>query len=221
MLDGARGLNTLPVRERLERLQRYTTAWEQLRWTSYVPLRHLVGCQPPSGIENDVIVVPRLCRASLCVQQIPSALRAITEYHSVYPVPFGLHLSTVVLDPAQDLIVFEEVAAVHQSRIHAYSLFTGASHPLACTSAVMNAIDMRARVHDICGDFLVGTVPLDHGTLLTPILRNWKSGNIEVSPEPLNSRHCRSIATSDCRVSCGSPRFGIPRQATRPLRRDQ
>ncbi|KAI0061510.1 hypothetical protein BV25DRAFT_1826650 [Artomyces pyxidatus] len=107
MLDGARGPHTLPVQERLDRIERYTAAWEQLLWTDRISLPHLAGCISPAAVSGDVVVLPQLdgTAVSMHVQQISSALRAVDEYYVAQSTPTSSPFFGIQLDSAQDLLV--------------------------------------------------------------------------------------------------------------------
>ncbi|KAI0061509.1 hypothetical protein BV25DRAFT_1916870 [Artomyces pyxidatus] len=188
MLDGARGLHTLDVQDRLDRLKRHSVAWEQLRWSGCVPLPHLVGCGTPVAVSRDVLVLPHakpmpIMVSAACVQQVPSQLRGIDEYHSSYAIPEFSLVYAVQIDTAQDLITFRRYninPLISTNRIHMCSLMTGEAHPLAYTLDVMDTVTPEARGNDIYGDLLLEVVRT-RGTTGTArlVLRNWKTGLIE------------------------------------------
>ncbi|KAI0065670.1 hypothetical protein BV25DRAFT_1581354 [Artomyces pyxidatus] len=157
MLDGARGTHTLPVPERLRCLLLYTAGWEKLLWTGSIALPHLAGSRTVIGVSGGMLVL--LQRDSfvnlhavsrLCVQRLPSEMRTIDEHHDVHTIPDILHLSSVKLDSAQGVIVVDEGSLRHPKR----------------TQVRLLSI---ARVHDICGDFLL---QVDKGPSRECILRS-------------------------------------------------
>ncbi|KAI0055654.1 hypothetical protein BV25DRAFT_1736273 [Artomyces pyxidatus] len=206
MLESARRAHTLPVTERLKRLQLYTAAWKKLLWTGNVALSHLVGYKPTFSVSGDTLVL--LHRGSfvtvdvvsrLCVQRLPSKLRTIDEHHVVHVVPGTLRLSNVKLDSAQGVIIVGEGPLSRPTRTQVRLMSNGELHPLAYLAN--GGVAATARVHDICGDFLLEA---DHGPLRQPRLRNWKTGTVETSGMPLDftslffldRRHIFYMATS-------------------------
>ncbi|KAI0061505.1 hypothetical protein BV25DRAFT_763213 [Artomyces pyxidatus] len=191
MIDGRQDPHTLPIQERLDRIRRYTAAWETLLWTSRLALPHLVGLESPISVSGDVFLLPPSVVGAIAdsvtgvqVQQIPSELRAIKEDHQIHSIPV-LALTgngKIRLDAAQELIVFRErnfIGGQTVTRTHVHSLLTGEAHPLAFAHGVMETMDPGLAFEDMCGDLLLEAIASDVGGICTPIVRNWKTGLVE------------------------------------------
>ncbi|KAI0059642.1 hypothetical protein BV25DRAFT_1062377 [Artomyces pyxidatus] len=234
MLDGARGMHTLSVQERLKRLQLYTAAWEKLLWTNSLELPHLVGCKDTAAtaVSGDTLVLLHSgptanvdAVSRLWMQQLPSELCAIDEHHYIAEVPCSLRLSNVKLDPTQELVVVSEGAILRPTKTHVHSMLTGGDHPLAAAYVANNTMSTAcqavARIHDICGDFLLEANP---GPSAVPKLRNWKTGIVEASWRPtdvaslafLDRRHIICISNSGRDLTIPPHLYIMPLTAASP-----
>ncbi|KAI0061514.1 hypothetical protein BV25DRAFT_765072 [Artomyces pyxidatus] len=189
MLDGPRGPQSLSIPDRLDRLRRFTAAWEQLQWTNRVMLSHFVGFRPCYDLSGDMLALTRADGLDLMVsRQFSSELRGIDEHHIVFAVPGSSRLSNFQVSLDQDLLFFKELLPGNSLRLHSRSLLTGETHPLAYISDVTNA---AAYIHDICGDFLLETSYLDGPALSQLRLRNLKTGLVSKNGMPQD--HKRAI----------------------------
>ncbi|KAI0061538.1 hypothetical protein BV25DRAFT_767880 [Artomyces pyxidatus] len=172
--------------DRLDRLRRYTAAREQRRWTSRIALPHLIGCKPPCALSDDTFVLPHTehskVTVSASVQRLPSDLHAIDERHVIPLVPISTHILDFKPSSTQDPLVFLEFQRDLVHRVHLRSLSTGEPHSLACMLGVMKSPGPVAILQDVCGDYLFETVKGDRLT----VIRNWKTGRVEVRPRSLS-----------------------------------
>ncbi|KAI0061507.1 hypothetical protein BV25DRAFT_763403 [Artomyces pyxidatus] len=184
MFDGAWGPDTLPIQDRRDRLQRYTIAWERLVWTNQISLPHLTGFAVPVSVSGDVFILSKIDSraASVHVQQIPSALRAVDESHIVQFFPKDSPIFSAQLDSSQDLLVaVNGHPGPSMTKLHVRSLSTGEAHPRAGVHGfTQEMVSPGAGVREVCGDFLLDMITSPGGAT-TPTLRNWTTGFIEAT----------------------------------------
>ncbi|KAI0061536.1 hypothetical protein BV25DRAFT_1916889 [Artomyces pyxidatus] len=213
MFDGARGPHTLSVRDRLNRLQRYSLAWEQLLWTGLLELPHFVGCRKPLTASGDVLVVQRVGggepkdQVSLHVQRIPSELRAVDEHRSTNTPPNPMkNAYDVLLDSSQQLMInnrFRMNSTHRTNELYVSSLLTGDAHPLASPLIFMC---QTGRVDDICGDLLLEMIPGSFPQAGKFVLLNWKTGIVQADYPGDESSFARRIFVDEHHVLCMSER---------------
>ncbi|KAI0066346.1 hypothetical protein BV25DRAFT_1529125 [Artomyces pyxidatus] len=176
MLDGERGLHTLPIRERLDRLKLHQDAWLNLTWTKNNDLAHLLGRTYSASVTGLALAFPSRLDSTLLLQTVPSFLRGIDEDHKILNGPTGI---PVQLDLSQDLWISMDIPPDDTSDITCYlkSISTGDAHSSAHNEGCMRFSRRWAGV-DCCGNYILLS---RHGVDFTStvLVHNWKTGIVE------------------------------------------
>ncbi|KAI0094795.1 hypothetical protein BDY19DRAFT_988597 [Irpex rosettiformis] len=173
--------STMILAERLQRLREHQAAWRSLRWRTSRTIDMLRG--GVWELYGGVLAQAR-GRGTLVFEQLPSAIRGITEDQWEL-VPKGLKsIRDFAMEPAYDLLVLVESATAEGTyRIHLRSLRTGKPHPKACNPAVLThtpqGIEFSFAI-SISGEYL-GVLFIssdDHESQI--LVWNWCTGVLEM-----------------------------------------
>ncbi|KAI0064198.1 hypothetical protein BV25DRAFT_292958 [Artomyces pyxidatus] len=179
MLDGPRNNQALDLRERLRRLRLYDAAWRQPGWAEPFSLPHLVGRFTSIDVTGALVFqASNVSARGPLLQQIPSSLRGVQEWHKILPRDTIVEL----IDPSQDLLAFMQNISTSDVRLlccQISSLSTGEAHRFAAPHPY--ALAPSRMLLNICNDYILETL-CDTRLRWEHIVWNWKTGVVEMWP---------------------------------------